>query len=148
MPWWGWPPGCAGSPEPALRRTPAAGRFARPPVNRPFVSTAYFLLNTEWGQPGPESYLALEFDGDKGARYERKLVGGVDVRDYHDGVYDNTVNRTTTRQVFDDGGGQRIDLVEVAPPEEFTGQSLQTIAVGDTGRFNFQRAILWAVTVR
>ena len=45
-------------------------------------------------------------------------------------------------------GAQRIDLVEVALPTEFRSQSLETITVKDTGRFNFQRAILWAVTVR
>ncbi len=87
----------------------AAEGGARPvsvtvPVNRT-VSTAYFLLNTEWGQAGPESYLALVFRGEGGAEFERKLVGGVDVRDYHNGTLVNTINGTSTRPVFNYGHG-------------------------------------------
>jgi len=131
----------------------AAEGSARPvsvriPVGRAGVSTAYFLLNTEWGQPGPLSYLALEFRGDHGAYFERKLVGGVDVRDYHHGVFTDTVNGTRTRVAFDDGLGQRMDLVAVALPEAFRRQTLVSVTVVDTGRLVFQRAILWAVTVR
>ena len=134
------------------RGTIAADGGARPvslsiPVNEA-VSTAYFLLNTEWGRPGPESYLAVEFNGDGGVRFEKKLVGGVDVRDYHNGTMVNTVNGTTTRQAFDYGHGERIDLVEVALPSDFRNRKLGSITLKDTGRYGFQRAILWAVTVR
>jgi hypothetical protein len=135
------------------RGTVAAENGARPvslviPVNRTSVSTAYFLLNTEWGQPGPPSYLTLIFDAGPDVHFEKRLLGGVDVRDYHDGVYTNTVNATTTRQVFDDGGGQRIDMIEVALPSQFRARNLETITLVDTGRYGFERAILWAVTVR
>jgi hypothetical protein len=131
----------------------AADGSARPvslsiPVGRAAVSTAYFLLNTEWGQPGPQSYLALEFRGDRGAYFEKKLVGGVDVRDYHHGVFTDAINGITSRVAFDDGLGQRMDLEEVALPEDFRRQTLESITVRDTGRLVFQRAILWAVTVR
>jgi hypothetical protein len=134
------------------RGTIAAEGGARPvslaiPVNKP-VSTAYFLLNTEWGRPGPESYLTLEFHGDRGAHFEKKLVGGVDVRDYHNGTYVNTVNGTTTRPIFDFGRGERIDLVEVTLPPDFRDRNLENITLVDSGRYGFERAILWAVTVR
>jgi len=134
------------------RGTIAADGGARPvslsiPVNQA-ISTAYFLLNTEWGRPGPESYLAVEFSGDGGVRFEKKLVGGVDVRDYHNGTMVNTVNGTTTRQAFDYGHGERIDQVEVALPTDFRNHKLESITLKDTGRYGFQRAILWAVTVR
>ena len=135
------------------RGSVASDNGARPvsvtiPVDRASVSTAYFLLNTEWGQSGPQSYLALEFNGNGGARFEKKLVGGVDVRDYHNGTWLNTINETTTRSVFDNGRGERIDLVEVDLPAEFHGRTLERIILRDTGRTNFERAILWAVTVR
>jgi hypothetical protein len=134
------------------RGTIAAEGGARPvslaiPVNKP-VSTAYFLLNTEWGRPGPESYLTLEFHGGRGAHFEKKLVGGVDVRDYHNGTYVNTVNGTTTRPIFDFGRGERIDLVEVTLPPDFRDRNLENITLVDSGRYGFERAILWAVTVR
>jgi hypothetical protein len=140
-------------PKRFWRGSVASDNGARPvsltiPVNRASVSTAYFLLNTEWGQPGPQNYLALEFNGDHLARFEKKLVGGVDVRDYHNGTWLNTINETTTRSVFDNGRGERIDLVEVPLPAEFQGRTLESITLRDTGRPNFERAILWAVTVR
>jgi hypothetical protein len=131
----------------------AADGSARPvnlsiAIRRASVSTAYFLLNTEWGQPGPQSYLILEFRADRGAFFEKRLIGGVDVRDYHHGVFTNSINGITTRPVFDDGLGETVDLVEVALPVEFRRQTLESITVKDTGRLVFQRAILWAVTVR
>lgn len=118
------------------------------PVKQPAVSTAFFLMNTIWGQGGPQSYLAVSFDGNGGAHFEKKLIGGVDVRDYNRGVYTNTINGTTSRPAFGDGRGQRMDLVQVDLPPEFRRQTLETITIRDTGRYNFQRAILWAVSVR
>jgi TolB-like protein len=131
-----------------------AGDFgARPatlniPVKQPAVSEAFFLMNTIWGQGGPESYLTLAFDGDRGAHFDKKLIGGTDVRDYNRGAYTNTINGTSTRPGFDNGHGQRMDLLEVDLPREFRQQTLETITIRDTGRFNSQRAILWALSVR
>lgn len=75
-------------------------------------------------------------------------MGGVDVRDYHHGDYTNSINGTTSRQVLDDGRGNRIDLVQIALPPEFRHQQLVSITLTDTGRLGFQRAILWRVAVR
>jgi hypothetical protein len=135
------------------RADAAAAGSARPvtlviAVNRASVSRAYFLLNTEWGQPPPESYLALEFAGDKGAHFTKRLIGGADVRDYHNGIYVNTINRTTTRVAYQTSQAEAIDIVQVDLPPEFHNQALQTIMLRDTGRHNFQRAILRAVTVQ
>jgi hypothetical protein len=128
-------------------------RGARPatltiPVKQPAVSKVFFLMNTLWGQPGPASYLSVAFAGDHGAYFEKKLIGGVDIRDYNRGVYTNTINGVTSRPAFENGRGQRMDLVEVKLPSDFQRQSLQTITLTDTGRYSFQRAILWAVTVQ
>jgi hypothetical protein len=119
-------------------------------VKQPAASQALFLMSTFWGQggAGAESYLTLAFDGDRGAHFEKKLIGGVDVRDYNRGVYTNTINGTTSRPAFDDGHGQRMDLVQVDLPPEFRQQTLDNITIRDTGRYTFQRAILWAVSVR
>lgn len=117
------------------------------PVNLAGISKAFFLMNTLWGQPGPESYLGVAFAGDRGGRFEKKLIGGVDVRDYNRGVYTNTINGTSSRPAFENGRGQRMDLLEVDLPADFQKQQLQTITVTDTGRYGFQRAVLWAVTV-
>lgn len=118
------------------------------PVNQPAVSQVFFLMNTFWGQGGPESYLTLAFDGDRGAHFDKKLIGGTDVRDYNHGAYTNTINGASTRPAFDNGHGQRMDLVGVDLPPEFRQQTLESITIRDTGRFSFQRAILWGLSVR
>ena len=41
-----------------------------------------------------------------------------------------------------------MDVVEVALPDDFRRQALESVTIKDTGRLVFQRAILWAVTVR
>jgi hypothetical protein len=128
-------------------------RGARPvtltiPVDQPGVSQVFFLLNTAWGQPGPASYLTFTFAGDRGARFEKKLMGGVDIRDYNRGVYTNTIDGVTSRPAFDNGRGQRMDAVAVDLPPAFRQQTLKTITMLDMGRWTFQRAILWAVSVR
>ena len=118
------------------------------PVQQPAVSQAFFLLNTLWGRAGPDSYIGLVFDGGRGAHFEKKLIGGVDVRDYNHGVYTNTINGTTSRLAFDNGHGQRMDLVQVDLPAEFRQEGLESITIRDTGGFNIQRTALWAVSVR
>jgi hypothetical protein len=90
----------------------------------------------------------LVFDGGRGAHFEKKLIGGVDVRDFNHGVYTNTINGTTSRPAFDNGHGQRMDLVQVDLPAEFRQQVLESITIRDTGGFNMQRTVLWAVSVR
>lgn len=139
--------------KPVWMADTAAGGGAAPvtlsiPVNRRSVSRAYFLLNSQWGQPGPASYLAIEFAGDRGARFVKPLVGGVDIRDYHRGIYVNSINGTTSRVAYEISGVEYIDMVTVDLPAEFHDQTLQTITLRDTGRHNFQRAILRAVTVQ
>jgi hypothetical protein len=131
----------------------AAEGGARPvsltiPVNRKAVSRAFFLLDTEWGQPGPQSYLSIEFTGDKGARFIKPLIGGVDVRDYHHGIYTTTINGTSSRLAYQLSSEEAIDVVQVDLPPEFGRQTLESITLRDTGRHNFQRAILRGVTVQ
>ena len=118
------------------------------PVKRNALSTAYFVMNTVWGAPGPASYLSISFTGNRGAHFEKQLVGGVDIRDYNQGLYTNSLNGTTSRPGLDNGRGQRMDLVEIALPRDFRSQTLDSITIKDTGKQDFQRVLLWAVTVR
>jgi tRNA A-37 threonylcarbamoyl transferase component Bud32 len=118
------------------------------PITQPGASKVYLLMNTLWGRPGPQSYIALTFVGDGGARFEKKLVGNVDVRDFAPGEYTTTINGTTTKEVFNNGRGQVLDMIEVDLPEAFRSQTLESIAITDTGRADFQRAALWGVTVQ
>jgi hypothetical protein len=114
-------------------------------VHRSGISKAYFLMNTLWGQPGPRSYISLAFSGDRGARFEKKLIGGVDVRNFSG---PDPVTSALTREVFNNGRGQHLDVVAVDLPPEFRSQTLDSIVITDTGRADFQRAALWGVTVQ
>jgi hypothetical protein len=118
------------------------------PVKQSGAAKVYFLMNTLWGQPGPRSYIALTFSGDRGARFEKKLVGGVDVRDFAPAEFTTTINGTSTREVFRNGRGQVLDIIAVALPDAFRSQTLEAIDITDTGRSDFQRAALWGVTVQ
>lgn len=118
------------------------------PVKQRGISRAWLLLNTVWGAPGPQSYLSIDFMIDGRVAFEKKLTGGVDVRDYNQGLYTNTINGTTSRCVFESGRGQRMDMVEIDLPAEFQSQELGAIRIADTGRQDFQRAVLWGLTVQ
>src|SRR6266567_4778603 len=54
------------------------------------ATEVHTLINTFYGQPGPNSYVTLEFFGSGGAYYRKDLIGDVDVRDIN-------VDRKSTR---------------------------------------------------
>jgi hypothetical protein len=74
-------------------------------------------------------------------------VGGVNVRDFNNDGYQNTINNTSTTQVWTNGGGQRLDRQEYILPAEFAGQVLTSVTVTDTGNEVFSRAVFSAITV-
>src|SRR4051794_29838784 len=50
-------------------------------LNIPNATEVHALINTFYGQPGPTSYVTLEFFGTGGAFFRKDLIGNVDVRD-------------------------------------------------------------------
>jgi len=65
------------------------------PVGVYGVTSAFTLLGTFWGSPGPNAYLYVTFTGSNGATLTQPLVGGVGVRDYNNGSYTDTINNTS-----------------------------------------------------
>ncbi|MBW3625711.1 MAG: hypothetical protein KY468_20140, partial [Armatimonadetes bacterium] len=123
-------------------------RFIDIPVNLEKVGEVHTLINTYWGQPGPNSYVTLEFFGHRGAYYKKDLVGNVDIRDFNPNPqWTNTINLTTSIAVYGDGG-KRLDKQAVVLPEAFLNEDLVKIRFSDTGRQEFQRAFLVGVTAR
>jgi hypothetical protein len=53
------------------------------PVGVYGVTSAFTLLNTFWGWPGPTAYLYVTFKGSNGTTVTAPLVGDVNVRDYN-----------------------------------------------------------------
>lgn len=114
------------------------------------VTNVYTLINTAWGQPGPNSYAYLEFTGSGGAVYVENLVGNVDIRDWNPFIFTNSINNTTTINVFTEtniyGTIGRLDMQDITLPTLFASQTLTSIELVDNGGFYFQRTILDGVT--
>ncbi|MCI0535940.1 MAG: hypothetical protein L0Z50_12010 [Verrucomicrobiales bacterium] len=69
------------------------------PVGVAGVTQVHTLLNTTFGQPGPSSYLSLEFFGSDGANYAVSLIGNEDVRDLNDG-YGRTLSTKQLQKMY------------------------------------------------
>ncbi|UYV13449.1 MAG: hypothetical protein NCW75_03990 [Phycisphaera sp.] len=117
------------------------------------AETVFMLINTAWGQAGPTSYISVEFFGDGGAYHRHDLVGNVDVRDWRmtswtnfldpDGITENAWSGSHPTW-----GDVRIDMQRFDLPAAFADQTLERIIVTDTGRRDFQRALVTAATAR
>ncbi|MBN1854165.1 MAG: hypothetical protein JW829_15665 [Pirellulales bacterium] len=79
------------------------------------------------------------------------LVGNVDIRDWLQGLYINTINGTSTKNIFLVGSGYfdetRLDMLIIDLPSEFENQTLQTMRIVDRGNVNVQRLILYGITM-
>ena len=113
----------------------------------PGVTSVFTLLNTFRGQAGPNAYLYITFTGSDGATDTRPLVGDVNVRNYNSGGYTETINNTSTIQVWTNGEGQRLDRQEYILPAAFASQVLTSVTITDTGSYDLSRAIFSALTV-
>ncbi|HUO30875.1 MAG TPA: hypothetical protein VMU80_16745 [Bryobacteraceae bacterium] len=121
------------------------------PVGEYGVTSAFTLINTFWGFPGPTPYLHVTFNGSDGATFTVPLVGDVNVRDYNQDGNTNTINNTSTIQVWDNGLGQRLDRQEYVLPKAFASQTLTSVTITDSGSqgsgTNGSRAIFSGLTV-
>jgi hypothetical protein len=121
------------------------------PVGVYGVTSAFTLLNTFWGWAGPTAYLYVTFTGSDGATETVPLVGDVNVRDYNNDGNTNTINNTSTIQVWQNGLGQRLDRQEYVLPAAFRTQTLTSVTITDTGNqgngTNGSRAVFSSLTV-
>ena len=107
------------------------------------VVTAYTLINTFWGQPGPSSYLSLTFTDNAGDTFVDNLIGNFDIRDYNVNVWTDSINGTTTINAFSNGLGQRLDEQIISLPPAFATNTLTSVKITDSGGPGFERGV-WA----
>lgn len=110
------------------------------------------LINTAWGQPGPSCYCWLEFFGSEGAYYRKDLIGDVDLRDIRENTWTNTINGTTTVNVWQGvspsiGAMHRTDKQSILLPAAFQSQRLVRVRLTDVGDEGFQRVLIYGLTV-
>jgi hypothetical protein len=124
------------------------------PVNIKDVKTVYTLMNTDWGSAA-KGLLAITFTGTNGATWTYDPLGNVNIRDYNNGSYTDTIGcalptgpeTSATVAAFKNNKGQRLDMQIYELPATFAGQTLVSITVTDSGNTGVQRSILAAVTV-
>lgn len=122
------------------------------PVNLFGVQTVYSLVNTLWGSFQPPPGLAsIQFNGSLGASYTFNLVGNSDIRDFLFNVFTNSINNTTTTNVFNAGSGfgnaVRLDMQTIVLPAAFQTQTLTDITFVDNGGTNDQRIFVAGLSV-
>jgi len=97
------------------------------PVNVFGARTAYTVMNLWYGTSG-HTVAEVAFFGSGGATYSRTLEVGVDIRDHYAGSFVNTINGTTTVEIFD-AGSVRLDRQAFVLPEAFATQTLERIVI-------------------
>jgi hypothetical protein len=121
------------------------------PLNIPDAQEVHTLINTFYGQPGPASYIKLEFFGSGGAYYSKDLIGDVDVRDHFYSRWTNTINGTSTINVYSSGGGfgqeSRLDKQQIVLPSSFLGETLTEFRLTSTGGVLISDASIQGLTV-
>ncbi len=122
------------------------------PVGVYGVSEVYTLINTIWGEAVPGTFASIQFFGSEGAFFEKQLDGNSDVRDWLQSSRTNSINGTTTVNVFTVGSGLheeiRLDMQTISLPDEFGSEVLDSIRIIDNGGWDFQRLMLSGVTVK
>jgi len=126
-------------------RLPATATF---PIGVFGVDKVYALINTYWGEAGPGTLAAIEFNGSAGAFYHYDLDGNSDIRDWNAWPQStNSINGTTTVNAVTLANGSRLDRQTFMLPPEFRSQTLSSVRIIDNGAAGTQTIFLAGLTV-
>ncbi len=101
------------------------------------------LMNTFWGQ-SLTSYDTITFTGSKGTSAPISLTGNNTLRDYNNWVWTNGIIQPTVQAWTDTS--QRLDEQSFSLGD-YSGETLTSITITDSGNNLFSRAFLAALTV-
>jgi hypothetical protein len=126
------------------------------PVNAFGVTQVNTLINTLWGERDAGVKASITFYGSANTAYTVELDGNTHIRDYLWNTWTNTINGTSTVNVFTAGSGQgiapgnqvRLDMQTFRLPEAFANQTLTSIRISDWGGSSYQRLIVSGITIR
>jgi hypothetical protein len=108
------------------------------PVDEYGVKYVDTLMNSIWGQVGPKT--KIEFFGSNNSYFAKNITGNVDIRDFNNNTYTNSINETTTTQVWSSkkssGGWCRLDKQFIELPNVFQAETLEYIRISDWGSKN------------
>lgn len=131
----------------ALYATGPDPRQLTMPVNEDGVVGINLIANTVFGIPGPASYVSVTFWGNGKVVYQKDLIGDVDIRDFNNNFFTNSINNITTLNAYTSANGQnRLDNVYIQMPSP---ARIDKIVVNDHGGDNQgQRIFIVAATVQ
>ena len=115
------------------------------------ASQVHMLVNTFWGTTDQTRGATVKVYGSGGAVSEAILVGNSHMRDYLNGSYTNSINNTTTKEVFTAGTGGaavRLDKFQFDLPAAFQTQQLTRIELVDNGGTSVSRVFTAGITVQ
>jgi serine protease inhibitor len=111
-------------------------------VNNQTITELNLLANSFWGSAGPTSYASVELWNNTQMVYQKNLIGNIDIRDYIQNTYTNSINNTSTTNAWNNGT-KRIDNQKIILPNPLL---INKIVVSDTGGDIFQRIFVLAIT--
>lgn len=121
-------------------------------INLTGVTGMHTLINTAWGENAAGTFASLAFNYSDSTSFIKTLDGNSDIRDFYDNVFTNSINGTTTQNVFltdtdgASGGNQyRLDK-QFIDLSAFSSKTLVSMTLTDNGGTNFQRTFLSGVT--
>jgi hypothetical protein len=131
---------------------PTGSKTITIPVNRANVREVHTLFNCSWGSSG-QQLTFLNFYWSDQTVDQKVLTAGVDIRDWWNGVYANTISPPTV-QVYSGTGAPdphyptRVDkqIFTFSHPS-YAGKTLEKIVVTDNGANGVYRAFLYGLTV-
>jgi hypothetical protein len=106
----------------------------------------YTLINTWWGTSDPMYAPVVTFTFADGSTTTRKLMGGVDVRDYNDATWTNTISGNT-QQVWTNSMGQRFDMQTYSFGTN-AGKTLTGFTLQDFGANTISNAFMSGLTIQ
>jgi hypothetical protein len=124
------------------------------PIGLGNVAGVHTLINTYWGESGVGTLASLTFEFDDGSTFVKPLDGNVDIRDYYQNFFTNSINGTTTVNVFStdvDGSAganpYRLDK-QFVDLSAFADRLLVSMTLTDAGANSVQRTFLAGITVQ
>lgn len=124
------------------------------PINLSNTIGVHTLINTLWGTQLEGTFLSLIFTFDDSSTFVRELIGNSDVRDFYQSRWTNSINSTTTTNVFltqvagvVGPNSYRLDKQFISLMD-YVDKTLISVMLIDRGRWEFQRALFCGLTVQ
>jgi hypothetical protein len=125
----------------------SAPRALTLPVNLTGLTEVHTLVNTAWGTAQTPALARVEFlDDSMSVVHSDDLVGNIDIRDWNQLNFTNSINGTTSTTVFS-VGTTRVDKQRIVLPSALASTDIRYIRFVDNGAENLQRLLVQGITL-